>query len=357
MPAIFFARYRVNGKLTRKKIGEYPDISINEARILALECYDYFKHAQLPTFKEAKELFIKKKQQENHPCKYITNIRNLLSHMSMLDSFRIDEITPKVVIEKFSEDTSMTPTIKFKSVQILKQILNYCVLIYDGYSHNKILSLVNSPENPFKTPHSKGLPYCSPSKLQQVFFQKLKVLEIPKRALILFIALTALRITSATQVRWSWIDFAEKKIIIPAEFMKMRVEHVVPITPILERFLKNWCTRFPPVNDFVFPSNTKQNSAVHPSHLQILIGGICHRKISAHVFSKVCATYLAEKGVDWRIHEAILAHDVKRKVESIYNKYDYFKEKLAATEIWHEFVVKGLPEEFKLLLNDLPENK
>lgn len=61
MPAIFFSRYRVNGKLTRKKIGEYPDISINEARILALECYDYFKHAQLPTFKEAKELFIKKK--------------------------------------------------------------------------------------------------------------------------------------------------------------------------------------------------------------------------------------------------------------------------------------------------------
>ncbi|MDD6176391.1 MAG: tyrosine-type recombinase/integrase [Ruminobacter sp.] len=348
--AYFYVRLHVNGIEKRKKIGEYPKMSVIEATRKSLELTDFIQGEYYPTFKEAKETYLEKKKHENITPKYLKSIVTNLEHLSILDKYLISEIYPIVVINEFIEMDNVTDCVKFKCLQLLKQVLNYCVLIYENYSYNRILPLITSPESPIKNPKCNGFPTCPPNKLKKYFFDRLEYTDEKYKYFILFLSLTVLRISSAASIKWSWVNFEEKKIFIPGTFMKTRKDHVVPITIQLEKLLKSLMKNRNLESEYVFTSKKDPNKHIHPSHIELMIATVCEHKICAHGLRKVCATYLASIGCDYRAYETLLAHEVKGTIEGIYNHYDYFKEKMEAAILWNNYIESILPANFKKLL-------
>lgn len=66
-------------------------------------------------------------------------------------------------------------------------------------------------------------------------------------------------------MRWSWIDLDKLIITVPGEFMKMKKEHVIPISKQLHSLLCN--LKQAKVNDFVFASPSKIDTHIVPESI------------------------------------------------------------------------------------------
>ena len=59
---------------------------------------------------------------------------------------------------------------------------------------------------------------------------------------------------------------------------------------------------------------------------------------------------MAKIGVPEMIAEYALSHEAKSSLVAVYNKYDYFKERITVMRLWNYFIYTQLPDEFKNLI-------
>ncbi|WP_201339928.1 tyrosine-type recombinase/integrase [Isorropodon fossajaponicum symbiont] len=75
-----------------------------------------------------------------------------------------------------------------------------------------------------------------------------------------------IRTGELTNSKWEWIDFDKNQWIISAEFMKMKRDHLIPIsTQVKELLLKLKPTTGR--SDYIFPNDKDSNRAMCPEGL------------------------------------------------------------------------------------------
>src|SRR5581483_8372476 len=113
-----------------------------------------------------------------------------------------------------------------------------------------------------------------------------------KLASLLFVRPGELR-----QARWRDIDFANAQWRIPAECMKSRVQHLVPLSQQAVALLK---TLRPLSGDseFLFPSTRSSRHPIHSQALSIALrsSGFLSSKVTPHGFRAIACTLLNELG-------------------------------------------------------------
>lgn len=185
-------------------------------------------------------------------------------------------------------------------------------------------------DNPARWKGSLDKVYAAPSKVKTVKnFESVPYPEVPvvlteirklnghgARALEWTI-LTAVRSGEARGALWSEIDKEAKVWRIPAERMKMKVDHTVPLSDaaleVLERTLRV------PDCDFVFPSSKAgELSDMTLSACMKRLG----RKETVHGFRSSFVIWAAKGGMDRDLREMCLAHQVKSKTEERYQRDD-----------------------------------
>ena len=121
--------------------------------------------------------------------------------------------------------------------------------------------------------------------------------------------LTFVRTSELIGMRWSEIDYETKQWIIPAERMKMKRAHIVPLcTQVLAIFdeLKQLTMQ----NEFVFPSQTRpKNHMSNNTMLKALERMAYKGEMTGHGFRSLAMSTIKEK-LGWR-HEVVdrqLAH-------------------------------------------------
>lgn len=143
-----------------------------------------------------------------------------------------------------------------------------------------------------------------------------------------FLALTFVRTGELIGARWDEIDFAKAEWNIPAERMKMRRPHHVPLSCQSLRILEEIKT-ITGHREFVFYSG--RSKAKHLSNGTILMAlkrlGYKGR-MTGHGFRTIASTLLNEKGYkpDWI--ERQLAHEDQDKIRSAYNRAEYKLERI-----------------------------
>jgi integrase len=136
---------------------------------------------------------------------------------------------------------------------------------------------------------------------------------------------------------WKEIDLKDATWRIPAERMKRRKPHIVPLARQVvrmfkkrEKTLKNQGI----TSDFVFPG--KFGSPCDRSHLAVALNKAVGRKgfITPHGFRAMASTILNEKGysVDWI--ERQLAHVEGNGVRAAYNHAQYLPERRKMMQDW-----------------------
>ena len=157
------------------------------------------------------------------------------------------------------------------------------------------------------------------------------------RCAMLLLALNGCRPTELREARWDEFDLDNALWHIPAERMKMRRSHTLPLAPLSVRLLREQQERsghygyvFPNRND---PRKSMSNAAVNRG-LDFL--GYAGRQ-TGHGFRHILSTSLHERGYPEAHIEAQLAHK-KGGVAGVYNKASYLEPRRTMMAAWAEEV-------------------
>ncbi|MGP2445646.1 integrase domain-containing protein [Pantoea ananatis] len=193
----------------------------------------------------------------------------------------------------------------------------------------------------FERPKKQNMPTLRPEELPKLMHCLAKSnLAIPTRCLIEWQLLTLVRPSEASGAEWAEIDFDAKHWIIPAQRMKAKREHIVPLSnqalnllEIIKPISFNRKYIFPSRNDPKKPMNSQTANAALK---RIGYGG----RLVAHGLRSIASTALNENGFNPDVIEAALAHSDKNEVRRAYNRSTYLTQRTELMNWWSNFVQK-----------------
>lgn len=219
--------------------------------------------------------------------------------------------------------------------QRLNEIMTFSV--NTGLIHANALSGISAA---FEKPVSRHMATIKPNELPTLM-QTLNAsnINVITRALIEFQLHTMTRSNEAAKAEWSEIDIENKLWVIPAERMKMKREHSIPLTEqmlailsVLENFKRPYCT-------YLFPSNRDPKKHIHTETVNKVLRRIGYKdRLVAHGFRALASTTLNEQEFNPDVIEAALAHVDKNTVRKAYNRAEYLKPRTELMTWWSNHV-------------------
>ncbi|MFY1040146.1 integrase domain-containing protein [Pantoea agglomerans] len=191
----------------------------------------------------------------------------------------------------------------------------------------------------FEKPKKQNMPTLRPEELPMLMRSLIMSnLSVPTRCLIEWQLLTLVRPSEASGARWAEIDLNAKLWTIPAERMKAKREHIVPLSPqaieILEVMRPISAHRehvFPSRND---PKQSMNSQTANAALKRIGYGG----KLVAHGLRSIASTAMNEAGLNPDVIEAALAHSDRNEVRKAYNRTTYLSQRKDLMIWWGDFI-------------------
>lgn len=192
----------------------------------------------------------------------------------------------------------------------------------------------------FERPKKQNMPTLRPEELPKLMRSLvMSNLSVPTRCLIELQLLTLVRPSEASGARWTEIDFDAKLWTIPAERMKAKREHIVPLSPqaldILDVMKSISAHRehiFPSRND---PKQAMNSQTANAALKRLGYGG----KLVAHGLRSIASTALNEHRFNADLIEAALAHCDKNEVRRAYNRSTYIEQRKELMNWWELLVL------------------
>ncbi len=159
------------------------------------------------------------------------------------------------------------------------------------------------------------------------------------KAALQFLALTCVR---PGEIRGATRDeFDREKAVwhIPAERMKMRAPHDVPLSKQAPRVLEEvW-----PLSEhggLVFPSirSTKRPLSENAMNAALRRMGYGKDEVTAHGFRVTASTFLNIRSYDPDVIEAVLAHQDKNTIRRTYNRATYWEQRVTLMQEWGDLL-------------------
>ena len=228
--------------------------------------------------------------------------------------------------------------------QRLNEIMTYAV--NSGLTDTNPLSGIASA---FQPPQRVNQLTLSPTELPELM-QTLSVASIKRttRCLIEWQLHTMVRPGEAAGTRWEEINLNERIWTIPAERMKKRKTHAIPLSKQAIALLEV----MRPISghsEFVFPSDRKPKMHIHPQTANMALKRMGYgQRLVAHGLRSLASTTLNEQGFDPDIIETALAHTGKNEVRNAYNRAQYIGRRKPMMEWWSNHIESAATGQFCL---------
>ncbi|MFA0910095.1 integrase domain-containing protein [Vibrio cholerae] len=345
-----FNYYRpTNGKRANLNLGRFPDVSLVQARKASLNAKELIAQGIDPkderkrqqqahkeihehTFANVAKDWFAIKQHDVTPDYALDIWRSLELHIFPYISDKpVKEITAPDIIEllKPIEAKGSLETVK-RLAQRLNEVMNFatnCGLI----QANPLTGIKAA----FKKPKKENMAALTPAELPELMGAIANAsIKRTTRCLIEWQLHTMTRPAEASGARWNEINWEEKVWAIPAEKMKKRREHRIPLTEQMLALLEV----MKPISghrDFVFPSDRdpKKPCNSQTANMALKRMGFAGRLVS-HGLRSLASTTLNEQGFDRDLIEASLAHVDDNQVRSAYNRTDYLERRRPMMSWW-----------------------
>ena len=161
-----------------------------------------------------------------------------------------------------------------------------------------------------------------------------------------FQLLTLVRPGEAATAKWVDINTEKALWIIPEDSIKMRREHIVPLSTQALKILEKMKAITPPNYDYVFinrkylKDKTKHTSKETVNTMLKRMG--YKGKLVAHGFRSISSTVLNES-LEFHpdLIEISLSHVDKNTVRAIYNNAQYLRKRFELMQWWGNYVEKA----------------
>ena len=166
--------------------------------------------------------------------------------------------------------------------------------------------------------------------------------DVIVRYALQLIALTFVRKNELLLAKWDEFDLESAIWKIPANRMKMRLEHVVPLCKQSLKLLNHIKLAYPS-NDYVFHKGDSYKPLVDHSLIFGLYWlGYKHR-MTVHGFRAIASTILNEQNFKVDVIERQLAHAEPNQVRRAYNRAQYLDERVEMMNWWGDYLDKITP--------------
>lgn len=161
--------------------------------------------------------------------------------------------------------------------------------------------------------------------------------DLVTRLALQFMALTFVRTTEMIQAKWAEFDKKAAEWRIPAERMKMREPHIVPLSRQALEVLEQVRT----INgqrEFVFHSPQSRGHISNNTMLYALYRMGYKSRMTGHGFRGLAATVLREMGYPRDVVDRQLAHAERNQVTAAYVHAEYLPERRQMMQHWSDFL-------------------
>jgi integrase len=151
--------------------------------------------------------------------------------------------------------------------------------------------------------------------------------------------LTASRSGEVRGMRWVEVESNGTLWRIPGERTKTGLEHLVPLSRQAQAVLE----RMRPLTgggELVFPSPAKRNQPMHANALLAALRRMGYQTgdITAHGFRATFSTTMNEQGHNPDVIERALAHVPKDKIRAAYHRSQYLEERRVLLQTWADMI-------------------
>lgn len=337
------------GRRANLTIGTYPAVSLAAARAQRQECLmllardiDPAEHraeerrqqteAHGNTLERVAGRWFRIKQEKVSPA-YADDIwRSLESHIFPdLGKLPISRIRARQVIEILEPVAARgaLETVK-RLCQRLNEIMVYAVNT-DLIDANPLTGVNKA----FQAPQKNHMPTLTPDELPVLMTAIANAsIKITTRFLIEWQLHTMVRPGEAAGTRWEEIDIENALWRIPAERMKKKRPHTVPLTPHALTLLE-LMRPFSGHREHVFPADRNPRTHIHHQTANMALKRMGYSgRLVAHGLRSLASTILNEQGFDPDLIEAALAHTDKNDVRSAYNRAEYVERRRPMMAWW-----------------------
>ncbi len=347
--------YRFAGKRKTLALGVYPEIRLKEARekhedlrrLLAqgIDPIEYRRQAKAQSLSEttnsfetvAREWFLKNKHvwTEKHAQTIISRLENNI--FPWLGGMATSSITAPMLLESLRriEDRGAIET-AHRVKQICGQVFRYAIAT--GRGERDPSADLKGALPPTKPKHMATI--TSPDKIGEL----MRAIDgyqgnLITRCALKFAPLTFVRPGELRHAEWVEINIDEQVWKIPAEKMKMRSVHIVPLSRqaivVLEEIL-------PLTGDgkYVFPSLRTGSRPMSENTVLAALRrmGYAKEEMTGHGFRGMASTVLHEKGWSTDVIERQLAHAERNSVKAAYNHAQHLPERRKMMQWWADYL-------------------
>ena len=364
-------RYKIIEKSGIYIIGRYPELTLEQARNKHREARDLVKEGLSPAKarrakkRETVAKEVQEKERRDNSFKFVAiewidtqkdrwsndHVNAVLTTLRRdafpgLGDVAIDRITPPDVLKILrSIEKRGALEIARKVLQRMSAVFRYAVQTGKA-TYNPAADmqgvLKSKPVEHMPAVFDKDL-----AKLLRDITANNKMNTITKLALQ-FTALTACRSGEVRNAWWSEIDLETKEWHIPAERMKMRRPHIVPLShqavAILERSGNLFGT-----NGLVFPSVRDFDKPMSDNAMSKALRDMGYKgKATPHGFRSSFSSMAHESNkFPSEVIEKALAHEEKNKIKGAYNRAEYLEQRRELLQWWGD-ILQGIEYDTKV---------
>lgn len=345
--------YRYHGKQTNITLGDYPAISLQQARLQALFIKEQLKQGIDPKTAKPNAVLFGDIAGEYHNNRNPNNPANAGRHTVVMGTYKRD----------FSQYThDIAPYLAHLDINAITSamILDIAHKIEQRGAYDMAKRAIRQIGAIFALARDKGLYDRIPpthglekrlSKRKQEHFARLAFHELPQllwdiersscepltKLAFKFICLTFVRTKEMRFMTWQEVDWDNALWRIPADKMKMRKPHIVPLAPQTLDILRQ--IQALGLSDTWVFFNPKSKNPVSENFLTQALQRLGYGgRMTGHGFRGIASTKLHELQYNHECIELQLAHAKADKVSQAYNGAEYLPYRIDMMRAWADLI-------------------
>jgi len=347
--------YRFDGKGKLLSFGEYPTVSLKDAREKREEAKKLLAQGVDPSVWKKQEKAARRIAQrdtfENIAREWFdTRTVHLTARYRQNVLMRMEKhVFPKIGktpitqleipdilnVVKPIEQEGHVATARFV-LQSISQIFRYAVL--SGKAKHNIASDLQGVLRPVQTTHHATI--TNESGVGELL-RRIDRYEgyYPQTCVLKLAPLVFTRPSELLGAEWKEFDFEACEWRIPAERMKMKRPHIVPLSDQALAVIKA-LESVTGGGRFLFPAATNPDKHIRDGRILIALRKLGYSKdeMSFHGFRSMASTLLNERGYNRDWIERQLAHCPRDSVRAAYNYAEYLPERRRMMQEWADYL-------------------
>jgi integrase len=346
-------KYRFAGKEKLLALGVYPEVSLGDARERRAQARKALAAGNDPgeVKKEAKRLAsfksentfeaVAREWHEQQKHKWVPHYSTCV--LNRLETYIFTKIGNRPIAAIGAQELLIPLRVVEKSgaLDLAQRIMQSCgqIFMYAIATGRAERNPVPDLRGALKTPVKTHLAHLKADDLPD-YLQKLEAYDgAPETKMALkMLLLTFVRTTELRAAEWTEINLDKAEWRIPAERMKMRDPHIVPLSNQAVAVLRDLQKRTGK-RQYLFPNQQKTDKFMSENTMLYALYRMgYHSRTTGHGFRSTASTILNENGFLPDVIERQLAHCERNKVRAAYNHAQHLPERRKMMQWWADYL-------------------